>query len=142
MIKLTIHIIIYVAGLELDENDSQTSELKIQIARFLLAKGININCLNFAKNHLHILFQLPLKKTITETHIIIRDCIKTILELHRSEANTYRWSDNFIAYSVSSMLIELEESTIIKQSLIHQMKSFEEEADSLLCDEIKYYYPR
>ena len=139
MTRIWIHLIICSNTQFLLEEKVSWSSAKAEIIKVALQENIVINTINGALNHLHFIIWLGEKQTVND----IIDQLKRIstdsllnqklIDIH------FRWIDDYLAFSVSDLLLELEKHCIMTQPKYHQTKEFKDEI-SFIFNECKINY--
>jgi len=97
------------------------------------SKGIIIDRLNGASDHLHCLFSLNTDMSVAKTLMLIKGESAYWLNRQNLIKRKFEWADEYFAASVSASIIPKVRSYIDNQEEHHMKKTFEEEYQEFLA---------
>ena len=131
-VKIWIHGILGVKNRE----NLITSGIEKQIHELIRTQLINSKCfvneINGNENHIHVLFLLSPKKTISEVFKQIKGAVSHEINSRDLTANKFSWQVGYGAFSVSESKINETEKYIKNQKLHHKRLTFKEEYDKFI----------
>lgn len=139
MTRIWIHLIIYSSTSFLRDDEENWKNAKTEIVKHSLQENIVINSINGTSNHLHLIIWLGEKQTVIDTTNLLKQISKTYLIKFKLADSQFRWLDEYMAFSVSDLLLELEKHCISTQSKYHETKELKDEI-SLILQECKINY--
>ena len=139
MTRIWIHLIICSNSSFLLVDNVNWDSAKAEIIKLALQNNIVINTINGISNHLHFIIWLGEKQTINKViDQLKRISIDSLLN-HKLIDIHFRWIDDYLALSVSDLLLELEKHCITTQPKYHQTKELKDEI-SFILNESKINY--
>ena len=96
------------------------------------AKGIHIDCLNGAEDHIHVLLGLNAELSIAKTIQLIKGESSFWINKQKLIKNKFEWADEYYMVSVSESKLNDVRHYISIQEEHHQKKTFQQECDELM----------
>jgi REP element-mobilizing transposase RayT len=112
------------------------SDIENELYSFLYKEykecGCPIHLINGMPEHIHCLFLLNPKKSISEIIKQIKGSSSHYINQQNLTNAKFAWQNGYSAFSVSESLLDKVYNYIKKQKLHHQKKSFQEEYEAFL----------
>lgn len=139
MTRIWIHIIICSNKSIFIEDGTKWIKSKADIIKLALHENIVINTINGSLDHLHFIIWLSEHQTTNEVINQLKQISINALLKNELVDNQFKWIDDYLAFSVSDLLLELEKHCIYTQPKYHQTKELSDEI-SLILSECKINY--
>ncbi len=102
-------------------------------------KGIYLDFLNGAADHVHALISLSCDQTIAQVIAWLKGESSRYINTHKITEAYFDWADDYYAVSVSQSGVEAVRTYLKKQEEHHKQKTFDEECNEFM---VKYGFIR
>ena len=95
-------------------------------------KGIYLDFINGAADHVHVLISLACDQTIAQVIAWLKGESARYINEHKITETFFDWADDYYAVSVSQSNVETVRNYLKKQETHHQNKTFIEECEEFM----------
>ena len=95
-------------------------------------KGIYLDFINGAADHVHVLISLACDQTIAQVIAWLKGESARYINEHKITEAFFEWADDYYAVSVSQSNVETVRNYLKKQETHHQNKTFIEECEEFM----------
>jgi len=107
-------------------------EVFLHIAKYAHEKGIKVDRINGYYNHVHCLFRLDSKLSISKVLQFLKGESSYWINQNKLTPNKFEWADEYYVASVNPYDLIKIRSYIDNQEIHHSKKTFDEEWESLM----------
>lgn len=139
MTRIWIHTIICCKTPYFRELEQHWLLAKAEIIKESLQNDIVINGIDGNSTHLHCIINLGENQNINDTVKLLKEISSSIIKKHKLTNTKFEWIDEYMAFSVSDLLLDLEKHCISTQTKYHEKWELKEEITQIL-NECRYPY--